>query len=174
MTQTDNQPQTILVIDDEPHNLRLMLEYLEIHHFRVLVSQDGASGLQRARYAQPDLILLDVILPDMDGFELCQQLKADPAIQAIPVIFMTVLTLPEDKVKAFTMGGVDYVTKPVQWEEVLARVTTHLQIRELTRRLQAAHATLEKAVAERTAALERTNQLLQQQIIDQGGAAKGS
>lgn len=144
MTKPLEKKQTILVIDDEPHNLRLMLEYLEEHNFRVLVSQDGESGLQRARYAKPDLILLDVILPDIDGYELCRQLKADPETHAIPVIFLTVLMLPEDKVKAFALGGVDYVNKPVQWEEVLARVTSHMRIAALIQQLDEANTTIEE------------------------------
>lgn len=135
---------TILLVDDEPNNLKLTIDQLSAHGYRVLVAQDSASGLRRARLAQPDLILLDVILPDGDGFTLCQELKHSPATQAIPVIFMTVLNLPEDKVKAFTLGGADYVTKPLQWEEVLARINVQLQIRNLTRQLQAAEAALAK------------------------------
>jgi DNA-binding response OmpR family regulator len=134
VSSTALQAYTILIIDDDLVNLKMLVDHLETQGFRILVSQDGESGLRRAKYAQPDLILLDVILPDIDGFELCQQLKADETTKGIPVLFMTVLTLPEDKVKAFAVGGVDYITKPVQWEEVLARVTTHLQIRELITR----------------------------------------
>ena len=167
MLQTAQPRQTILVIDDELNNLRLMLDYLETQAFQVLISQDGASGLNRARYAQPDLILLDVILPDMDGFALCQQLKADPATQAIPIIFLTVLERPADKVKAFQSGGVDYVTKPVQWEELLARVNTHLCITDLVRQLQEANANLERQVALRTAEWEMANRLLTRKVLDQ-------
>ena len=167
MFESTFQRQTILVIDDELNNLRLMLDYLENQSFQVLVSQDGESGLSRARYAQPDLILLDVILPDMSGFELCQQLKADAATQAIPVIFLTVLEQPEDKVKAFHSGGVDYVTKPVQWAELLARVKTHLQITELVRQLQEANSNLERQVALRTAEWELANRLLTRKVLEQ-------
>ncbi len=159
--------QTILVIDDELDNLRLMMDYLEAQNFQVLVSQDGESGLHRARYAQPDLILLDVILPDMHGFTLCQQLKADPATQGIPVIFLTVLAQPADKVKAFQSGGVDYVIKPVQWEELLARVNVHLRIAELVRQLQAANASLERQVLLRTAEWETANRLLTRKVLEQ-------
>ncbi len=167
MRQPAQPRQTILVIDDELNNLRLMLDYLETQAFQVLISQDGASGLNRARYAQPDLILLDVILPDMDGFALCQQLKADPATQAIPIIFLTILERPADKVKAFQSGGVDYVTKPVQWEELLARVNTHLRIADLVRQLQEANAHLERQVALRTAEWEIANRLLTRKVLEQ-------
>ncbi len=164
MSATDMPPQTILIVDDEPANLRMMVEHLEVHGFRVLVSQDGISGLRRARYARPDLILLDAILPDLNGFELCRQLKADASTSAIPVIFMTILTIPEDKVKAFAVGGVDYITKPVQWEEVLARVTTHLRICALTHKLQQANYALEKKMSEHAAEMERMQQLLQSRL----------
>jgi DNA-binding response OmpR family regulator len=159
MTADNARPQRILIIDDEPNSLRLMTEHLANHGFDILVSEDGESGLRRARYAQPALILLDVILPDMDGFELCRQLKADGKTAAIPVIFMTVLSIPEDKTKAFTLGGVDYVTKPVQWEEVLARITLHLHLRDLVGRLRVA----EDALAA-MAYLHQENQQLRQQI----------
>ena len=102
---------TILLIDDEPQNLRVVVDYLTNHNFRVLVSQNGQSGLDRAQHAQPDLILLDVILPDLDGFDVCRQLKENPQTALIPVLFMTILTIPQDRVKAFEVGGVDYVTK---------------------------------------------------------------
>ncbi|MEZ4657251.1 MAG: response regulator [Caldilineaceae bacterium] len=140
---TDNRPEkTILIIDDEPHNLRMMVEFLEGQGFRVLISQDGASGLQRAAYAQPDLILLDAILPDVDGFTLCQQLKANAETKEIPILFLTILTVPADRLKAIEVGAADYITKPVQWEDVLLRVNTQLHIRDLTRRLAHAEAQL--------------------------------
>jgi DNA-binding response OmpR family regulator len=160
MTSDHDRPQRILVIDDEPNSLRLMTEHLANQGFEILVSEDGESGLRRARYARPDLILLDVILPDVDGFELCRQLKMDEKTAAIPVIFMTVLSIPEDKTKAFTLGGVDYITKPVQWEEVLARVTLHLRLRDFVLRLRAAEDAL---VA--MARLQQENLQLRQQIV---------
>jgi signal transduction histidine kinase len=101
-----------------------------------MIARSGPSALQKAQYAPPDLILLDVLMPDMDGFETCQRLKADEHTKDIPVIFMTSLTSPEDKVKGFEMGAVDYVTKPLHQEEVLARITTHLRLRDLTQDLQ--------------------------------------
>ncbi|MBC7858759.1 MAG: response regulator [Burkholderiaceae bacterium] len=115
---------TILIVDDTPANLGVLVDYLEDYGFQVVVAQDGAEGLQRAQYILPDLILLDVMMPCMDGFETCRRLKALDAAQAIPVMFMTALTETRDKLAAFAAGGVDYVTKPFQIEEVLARIHT--------------------------------------------------
>jgi PAS domain S-box-containing protein len=142
---------TILIVDDNPANLSVLSDHLEERGFRILVAQSGAKALERARRVQPDLILLDALMPEMDGFEICRRLKADEATQAIPVIFMTVLTGAEEKVKAFELGAVDYMTKPLLPEEVLARVATHLRLRSLTRRLEQAHAELAARVGERTA-----------------------
>jgi PleD family two-component response regulator len=101
-----------------------------------------------AQAAPPDLILLDIMMPDMDGYEACERIKADERTRDIPVLFISALDEMEDKVKAFTAGGVDYITKPFQAEEVLARVQTHLALRDLNRQLQVANAQLERHVAE--------------------------
>jgi signal transduction histidine kinase len=119
---------TILIIDDQPKNLAVIGDYLMKCGFTVIVSQTGEGGLRRAKRFKPDLILLDILMPDMDGFETCRRLKADETTKSIPVIFLTALTGVEDKVKGFELGGVDYITKPIEYEEVLARVKTHLQI----------------------------------------------
>jgi PAS domain S-box-containing protein len=134
--QLDLSAYSLLIIDDNPTNLRVAIDYLEGHGFEVMMARDGEMGVERAKYTQPDLILLDVMMPQIDGFESCRRLKADEATAAIPVIFMTALTSTRDKVKAFQVGAVDYVTKPIQQEEVLARITTHLKIRDLTKRLE--------------------------------------
>jgi diguanylate cyclase (GGDEF)-like protein len=126
----------ILIIDDNPTNLKVAVEYLEAYGFVVLVAQDGESGIERTKFALPDIILLDILMPGLDGFETCNRLKADVATKDIPVIFMTALASTEDKVKGFAVGAVDYVTKPIQREELLARITTHLRIQALTRQLQ--------------------------------------
>jgi signal transduction histidine kinase len=132
-------PQTILVVDDNPTNLAVITEFLESQGFMVSVARDGEMALRTASYALPDLILLDVMMPGIDGFETCRQLKADSALAHIPVIFMTALSSTEDKVNGFTVGAVDYVTKPIQQEEVLARVQTHLRIQALKAGLQSAN-----------------------------------
>ena len=120
---TSISEQTILIIDDNPANLGVVADYLEAYGYTILVAQDGESGLAKARYGTPDLILLDVMMPPgIDGFETCQRLKAEEQTQDIPVIFMTALTSIEDKVKGFAVGAVDYVTKPIQQEELMARL----------------------------------------------------
>ncbi len=132
----DFKASVILVIDDNPTNLGVLVDYLEEYGFEIIVARNGEMGLKRAQVAQPDMILLDVMMPGIDGFETCRRLKTDESTFEIPVIFMTALSSTEDKVKGFEVGGVDYVTKPIQYKEVLARVTTHLRLRDLTRKLQ--------------------------------------
>jgi DNA-binding response OmpR family regulator len=116
------------VVDDNPINLGVVGEHLEDHDYDVTVAQDGEEALTRAQLTRPDLILLDVMMPGIDGFETCRRLKANPATADIPVIFMTALTDVNDKVAAFQAGGVDYISKPFQIEELLARVRTHLAL----------------------------------------------
>lgn len=147
---TTGQPgQTILIVDDTPANIGLLVDYLEDHGFRVVVAQDGGEGIKRAQFAQPDLILLDVMMPGMDGFETCRRLKADPQCADIPVMFMTALTESAEKVNAFQVGAVDYVTKPFQIEEVLARVNTHLAMRAMQKQLIAQNSQLQQEIAVR-------------------------
>jgi signal transduction histidine kinase/serine phosphatase RsbU (regulator of sigma subunit) len=133
LNQADIEEHLILIVDDNPSNLSLLSDYLEEQGFKTRIATNGEITLQRAQYIQPALILLDVMMPPgIDGFETCRRLKAEAQTRHIPVIFMTALTNIEDKVKGFEVGAVDYVTKPIQHEEVLARVTTHLRIQELT------------------------------------------
>ncbi len=128
--------QSILIIDDIPANLNVLMDFLSKTGFKVLVATDGKSALKKADYAQPDLILLDVMMPGIDGFEVCKILKSQPQTQEIPIIFMTALTDTFDKIKGFNLGAVDYITKPIQHEETLARVKTHLKLRQLQAELQ--------------------------------------
>jgi two-component system sensor histidine kinase/response regulator len=139
---------TILIVDDNPTNLKVLFDYLEQYGFEILVARDGESALRRAVQAQPDLILLDVVMPGTDGFQTCLRLKARELTRDIPVIFMTALASPDNKVKGFEIGGIDYVTKPLQYEEVLARVTTHLRIRDLQARLESQNTLLNKKNAQ--------------------------
>jgi two-component system sensor histidine kinase ChiS len=148
---------TILLVDDIPTNLEVLLDFLSDSGFEVLVALDGASALEQAQYAQPDLILLDVMMPGMDGFETIRHLKAHEQLQAIPVIFMTALSDIVDKVKGFQLGAVDYITKPLQQEEVLARLNSHLTIRKLQQELQQMNLELEQRVIERTRELAESN-----------------
>jgi signal transduction histidine kinase len=142
-------PSTVLIVDDTPANVRVLAEYLDGHGFTVTVAQDGEEGLERARFGRPDLILLDAMMPGWDGFETCRRLKAEPATSAIPVIFMTALSDIGDKVRAYEAGGVDYITKPFHAEEVLARINTHLSLRNMQRQLQEQNEALQREVQER-------------------------
>jgi PAS domain S-box-containing protein len=163
---------TILIIDDDPFNLAIVTDYLREEDYEILVAEDGRVGVERARFARPDLILMDVLMPGIDGFEACRRLKEDEAIGQIPVIFMTALADTDHKIKGFAAGAVDYLTKPSQREEVLARVGVHLRIRDLACSLQEAKAQLENRVEQRTAQLERANRELQAEIIERGQAEK--
>ena len=145
---------TILVVDDDAASLSALFECLRRASYRVLVAQDGASALERAVNGKPALILLDVMMPDIDGFETCRRLKRNASTADIPVLFLTALSETNEKVRGFEAGAVDYLTKPFQWEEVLARVRTHLSLRAAERALVDANRTLEARVAERTAELE--------------------
>lgn len=127
--QTDKK--LILIIDDNVTNLKVAIEHLKAHGLEIIIARSGETGLERAAFAQPDLILLDVRMPGIDGFETCRRLKANETTKDIPVIFMTALADVSDKVRGLTAGAVDYVTKPIQGEEVWARVNTHLTIRAL-------------------------------------------
>jgi len=142
---------TILVVDDTPTNLSVLLDYLNQSGFKTLIAQDGEGALEQADYAHPDIILLDVMMPGIDGFETCKRLKDNPVTQDIPVIFMTALSETMDKVKGFQHGAVDYITKPFQQEEVLMRISTHLTIQhqkkalnDLNQKLMASNATKDK------------------------------
>ena len=137
MTELINpQDFTILIIDDTAVNLTVMTTYLNTIGFEVLVANDGKVGLKLAIQIQPSLILLDVMMPGLDGFETCKRLKANPKTKDIPVIFMTALSNPEDKINGFEVGGIDYVTKPLQYKEVVARITTHLRLSQLNKQLE--------------------------------------
>ncbi len=127
---------TLLIVDDVPNNLKMLFTYLREHDFKVRVAQDGEDALEQLQYARPDLILLDVMMPNMDGFEVCRQLKSKPDTKDVPIIFMTALTDTVDKVQGFQIGAVDYITKPVQQEEVLARVNAHLGVNKMRRLLE--------------------------------------
>jgi cyclic di-GMP phosphodiesterase len=125
----------ILVVDDTPANLRLLTEMLAGEGFGVRAVPSGHRALKAAEQQAPDLILMDINMPDMDGYETCAKLKENPDLDDIPVIFISALTETADKLRAFESGGVDYVTKPFRFPEVLARVRTHLTLRQLRRRL---------------------------------------
>jgi len=120
---------TILVVDDQPANLKVLLSFLKDHRFQIRIAEDGERTLQVLENFQPDIILLDVMMPGMDGFETCRRIKENKQTANIPVIFMTALDNVEDKISGFEAGGVDYITKPFQQIEVLTRINTHVRLR---------------------------------------------
>jgi DNA-binding NtrC family response regulator len=139
-------PSRILVVDDTPNNVILLEDMLTARGYRVATATDGAQALARAAAEAPDLVLLDVMMPGPDGFEVCKRMRADAATRDIPVIFLTALDGTFDKVRAFSVGAVDYLTKPFQSEELLARVGTHLALRQARRSLEEQNARLREEI----------------------------
>lgn len=133
---SDPTAATVLIVDDTPANLSVLLQCLGDAGHHVLVAEDGEEALELMARRTPDLVLLDVMMPGIDGFETCRQLKQNPATAEVPVIFMTALTDTREKLQGFAAGAVDYITKPIQHEEALARVSTHLSLRKLQRQLR--------------------------------------
>lgn len=129
------QQNSILIVDDTPTNLKVLFTLLNQSGFKVSIAKSGESALEKVKEVLPDLILLDVMMPGIDGFETCRRLKADPRTKDIPVIFMTVLSEVVDKVKGLNLGAVDYITKPIEQDEVLARINVHLELRKAQLRL---------------------------------------
>ena len=144
-TSGAGQPASILVVDDTPANLQVLAGMLKERGYKVRPVPSGKLALLAARRDPPDLILLDINMPEMNGYEVCEHLKADDGLQGIPVIFISALTEQLDKVKAFATGGVDYITKPFQMEELHARVETHLKLRRLQIELEETNSQLERA-----------------------------
>ncbi|GAK60619.1 transcriptional regulator, NifA subfamily, Fis Family [Candidatus Vecturithrix granuli] len=157
--QTPETPASILIVDDLPDNLRLLSDILQDQGYLVRLLRQGEMVLPSVLSLPPELILLDIMMPGMDGYEVCQQLKTDERTRDIPIIFLSALEDIADKVKAFAVGGVDYITKPFQAEEVLARVQTHLT-------LQQYRAHLAELVDERTRELKHANEQLQTALAE--------
>lgn len=122
---------TILIVDDQPANLSILFDYLDKHKGRIFLAQNGQKALELAESKKPDIIVLDIIMPGMDGYEVCKKLKSQENTGEIPVIFMSALTETEHIVKGFEAGGVDYIIKPVRYQEAIARISTHLKIRSM-------------------------------------------
>jgi DNA-binding response OmpR family regulator len=147
-------PQAILVIDDTPAEIGMLIATLSEAGYRVRAAPDGENAFEQASSATPNLILLDVEMAGMDGFETCRRLRQLPKLIETPVIFMIELSEPQDRVGAYAAGGDDYVTKPFQYQEVLARVRLHLRHRALEFELEQLYRQFDKRVAERTVALK--------------------
>ena len=154
MNSNSAEASVILLVDNNATNLSILVQSLSEAGYKVRVAQDGESAIAQIPYAKPDLILLDVMMPGIDGFETCRRLKAVPETQAIPVIFMTALSDVFDKVKGFQVGAVDYITKPFEIEEVLVRVDTHLAIQKLQNQLQIQTEQLQAEICDRQKAQE--------------------
>ena len=161
--------ERILIVDDTLQNIQVLGTVLREQNYQINVAQNGMQALESVGKVPPDLILLDVMMPEMDGFEACKRLKADEDTRDIPVIFLTAKVETEDVVHGFDLGAVDYVTKPFNATELLARVHTHLELRRLRRELQEYNEQLEEKVAERTADLQRAHKQLQLQVRELEG-----
>ncbi|GAB4535106.1 MAG: response regulator [Haliangiales bacterium] len=146
---SDSNREVVLIVDDEPANVAALFEYLDARGYRVLIAEQGAEAVTRAEQVQPCVILLDVSMPDVDGLEVCRRLKANPATSKVPVVFMSARTTVDDKLAGFAVGAVDYVTKPFQHEEVLARVRAHAAVFRLEAALRAKNQELEHEVTQR-------------------------
>ncbi|OCQ94327.1 hybrid sensor histidine kinase/response regulator [Oscillatoriales cyanobacterium USR001] len=164
MNGKTSERSIILIVDDNQTNLDVLFDFLRNCNFKVLVALDGETAIEQLEYVRPDLILLDVMMPGIDGFETCRRLKTTPKTKEIPVIFMTALSDTVNKVKGFQVGAVDYITKPFQHEEVLSRIQTHLTLCSLQKKLQekneelaTLNTNLEKLVE------QKTKQLIEQQ-----------
>jgi len=158
MKETAPQPVRILLVDDTPTNLAVLSESIKDQGWTTLFATDGETSIEQAEYAQPDLILLDVMMPGIDGFETCRRLKASQQTAHIPIIFMTALADATDKVKGLTLGAVDYITKPFQQEEVIARVGMQLRLHDMNKQLAQNNELLNLKIAEQ----EKTEAQLQQ------------
>jgi len=133
---TNKKETKILIIEDNIINVTILLEQLNIHGYKTLIAENGEVGIKRAIFAQPDLILLDIMMPGIDGYETCRQLKENVQTKDIPIIFVTALTATKSRIRGFELGAVDYITKPFQQEEVVARIQTHLTLQEQKKKLE--------------------------------------
>lgn len=161
MYDSNTAGSRILIVDDTPQSLGLLEKMLRDNGYHVFATTNGEAAIKIAAGSGPELILLDVRMPVMDGYEVCAKLKENLKLKDIPVIFLSALNETEDKVKGFQAGGVDYITKPFQLDEVEARVKTHLTLRKLQQELKEQNANLEKTVADRTAKLAEAYKRLQ-------------
>lgn len=164
--QSSNQPSNILIIDDTPDNLRFLSDLLSKAGYSIRKVTNGQMGLEAARSDPPDLVLLDIRMPGLNGYGVCDQLKSTPNTAQIPVIFLSAMSEELDKVMAFEAGGVDYITKPFQPVEVLARIGLHLQVSRLRQKLQHQNAQLQEEIDQRASA-ETAFSLLNQDLNSQ-------
>ncbi|WYL95048.1 MAG: response regulator [Gloeotrichia echinulata IR180] len=157
-----SETNVILIVDDTPTNLDVLSEALTEANFEVAVATSGENAIRQIEYDPPDLILLDVMMPGINGFETCRRLKTNPTTRDIPIVFMTALNDTVDKVKGLSLGAVDYITKPFQQAEVLARIQIHLQLRNMRVALEKQNLLLKQEIAERIAAQAALQKLTQE------------
>ncbi|MDM8526838.1 hybrid sensor histidine kinase/response regulator [Anaerolineales bacterium HSG24] len=150
----ETEQSTVMVIDDASDNRHLLGLILKKEGFKIMLAKDGETGLAALAEELPDIILLDIMMPDMSGYDLCEKLKADEQLRDIPVIFISAMNQSMDKVKAFSVGGVDYIIKPFNHTEVIARVNAHLDIRRLQNNLKERNLQLSQEITERKAVEE--------------------
>ncbi len=160
MTKNENEPSrgTILIVDDTPENLHLLSSMLKDHGYAVRAMINGEMAIKSVQIAPPDIILLDINMPGITGYEVCRRLKASSHTESIPIIFISALGEVMNKIEAFEVGGIDYITKPFQVEEVMARVTTHLSLRQMQQRLQQQNTHLQAEITERIQAEQALRQ----------------
>ena len=161
-----NAPARILVVDDVPNNVKLLADLLKVHGYEVVTASDGDEALERVKDSRPDLVLLDVMMPRMDGYETCKAIRADPATGILPVVMVTALDPAQERIKGIEAGADDFLTKPINSQELLARVKSLLRVQSLYAQVQAQaaqlaqwNATLEGRVQEQVAQLERLARL---------------
>jgi adenylate cyclase len=161
-----NAPARVLVVDDVPNNVKLLADLLKVHGYEVVTASDGDEALERVKDSRPDLVLLDVMMPRMDGYETCKAIRADPATGILPVVMVTALDPAQERIKGIVAGADDFLTKPINSQELLARVKSLLRVQSLYAQVQAQaaqlaqwNATLEGRVQEQVAQLERLARL---------------
>jgi signal transduction histidine kinase len=165
--QSQGNLGNILIVDDEPNNLRLLSNLLKKQGYKIRAVLSGEMALSAAKLNPPDLILMDIMMPDMDGYQVCHHLKNESDTCQIPVIFVSAKDQEFDKIKAFAVGGVDYITKPFQVEEVFARIECHIKLNHLQMKLEEQNYQLQAEICQRNAAeqaLQKQNELLKQEI----------
>ena len=165
MNQSQESVNKILIVDDVPENLRLLSTTLSQQGYKIRCAKNGAMALMGAQNDLPNLILLDINMPDLNGYEVCKQLKADPLTRSIPIIFLSAQDDIQDKVKAFSIGGADFIGKPFQVEEVLVRVRNQLAVQEANLKVRILNERLEQRVKERTYEVESANRILKEEIL---------
>ncbi len=171
---TDSFEHSILIVDDTPNNLRLLSTFLQEFNYEISVARSGEQALEQLNFVLPDLIIMDVVMPGIDGFETCRRLKANERTRDIPVIFMTALSGTNDMLRGFEAGGIDYLTKPIQQAEALARIDVHLRMSKLTKQLQQTNQSLQQEVDKRREAENRliSNQKRLEELVSELAEAR--